>query len=153
MSFLLLVGIAYIPAYSCDFIWDDDHYVTDNGTLRTPAGLAMIWLEPETTPQYYPMVFTTFWVEYHLWTSAAGYHFVNVLLHGFNSGLVWLLCAGCKYPGPGSRRPFSPCIPCTSNRWRGSRSEKTSCRVSSISARSWLSCGFPPRASNTIGNQ
>src|SRR3954466_11741414 len=67
---LLLVGLtllAYLPVLRGGFIWDDDDYVITNRTLQTPSGLADIWLHPHASPQYYPMVFTSFWVEYHLW--------------------------------------------------------------------------------------
>src|SRR5213079_1491402 len=46
------------------FIWDDDSYVTANPTLQTLDGLRRIWLEPGAVPQYYPLTFTSFWIEY-----------------------------------------------------------------------------------------
>ena len=90
---VLMVLLAYVPAYrECGFIWDDDSYVFDNSMLRSTLGLREIWFRPGATPQYYPLVFTTFWLEYHLWGLwPAGYHLVNVFLHGLNSGLLWLL--------------------------------------------------------------
>jgi tetratricopeptide (TPR) repeat protein len=74
--------IAYIPAIGANYIWDDDHYVTQNHTLQSLEGMGRIWLEPEASPQYYPLVFSSFWLEHHLWgLNPAGYHVVNVLLH------------------------------------------------------------------------
>ncbi len=91
-AFVLLAAVAYIPALSGGFIWDDDAYVTANPELRTLEGLARIWRQPEATPQFYPLVFSTFWAEYHLWgLHPLGYHLVNVLLHGLNGILLWLL--------------------------------------------------------------
>ncbi|HMP75596.1 MAG TPA: tetratricopeptide repeat protein [Kiritimatiellia bacterium] len=90
----LAVLAAYGPAYHAGFIWDDDDYVTRNETLREPGGLARIWFEPGATPQYYPLTFTSFWLEYRLWElRPAGYHAVNVLLHAANAILVWRLLA------------------------------------------------------------
>ena len=92
--------VAYIPAFRAGFIWDDDYYVTNNEALRTFTGLKSIWSTLDTTPQYYPMVFTSFWIEYHVWgLSPAGYHSVNVLLHAANAVLLLLLLQRLKIPG------------------------------------------------------
>ena len=91
---------AYSPAMRGGFIWDDDDYVTENGCLRSPAGLGAIWLHPRQTPQYYPLVFTTFWAEYHLWgLNPAGYHIVNVLLHAMAAVLLWRVLRRLGVPG------------------------------------------------------
>jgi tetratricopeptide (TPR) repeat protein len=95
-----LVFLVYAPSFSSSFIWDDDDYVTENSTLRSLSGLRRIWVEPEATPQYYPMVFTTFWVERHLWgLSPAGYHLVNAALHAGNAVGVWLILRRLAVPG------------------------------------------------------
>jgi len=88
---VLITLLAYIPAMRGGYVWDDETYVTQNPTLRTLDGLRRIWLEPGAVPQYYPLVHTTFWVEYNLWQlHPFGYHLVNVLLHAFNA--IFLLC-------------------------------------------------------------
>ena len=66
VGLVVLVLVAYRPAFSAGWIWDDDGYVSGNMTLRTGEGLRRIWKEPSVSPQYYPMTFTSFWVEYHL---------------------------------------------------------------------------------------
>jgi len=87
---LLLTFAAYYPALSAGFIWDDNDYVTENTTLRSLTGLHRIWFEVTATPQYYPIVHTTFWLEYHAWgLSAPGYHLDNVLLHAISAVLLW----------------------------------------------------------------
>lgn len=84
--------VAYIPVYRAGFIWDDNLYVTDNANLRALDGLRQMWGDPSKSPQYYPLTFTTFWIEYQLWgLNPAGYHVVNVILHGLNAVLVWLV--------------------------------------------------------------
>ncbi|MGH8101570.1 MAG: tetratricopeptide repeat protein, partial [Chthoniobacterales bacterium] len=83
------VLIAYIPALRAGYIWDDDRYVTKNITLRDSAGLRRIWFDVGATPQYYPLVFTSFWIERRIWGGhPAGYHLTNVLLHAVNAVLV-----------------------------------------------------------------
>jgi tetratricopeptide (TPR) repeat protein len=86
---LLLV---YSPAIKGGYIWDDNNYVTDNVHLRSWHGLKNIWFKLGATPQYYPMIFSIFWLEYHLWgLNPFGYHFVNVLFHVANALLLWLV--------------------------------------------------------------
>tara|TARA_R110002049_G_scaffold2750_2_gene21471 strand:+ start:260179 stop:262203 length:2025 start_codon:yes stop_codon:yes gene_type:complete len=90
---------AYIPAIRGGFIWDDNDYVTSNMTLRDASGLRDIWLDPSATPQYYPLVHSSFWIEYHLWgLHPTGYHIVNVLIHIANSLLLWRLLSRFSIP-------------------------------------------------------
>jgi tetratricopeptide (TPR) repeat protein len=97
---VLLTVLAYLPVWHAGFIWDDDDYVTQNATLRNLAGLKLIWLNPATTPQYYPLVYTTFWMEYHLWhLHPLGYHLVNVLLHALSAVLLWRILVRLCVPG------------------------------------------------------
>jgi tetratricopeptide (TPR) repeat protein len=99
-ALVLLTLAAYLPALSDGFIWDDDAYLLHNPTVRTADGLRQAWLDPRSTPQYYPLVFTTFWVEYHiLGLAPAGYHAVNILLHATSAILVWLVLRRLAMPG------------------------------------------------------
>ncbi len=94
------VFIAYQPVLKGGFIWDDDHYVTDNRTLHDWDGLKHIWFDWQATPQYYPLVYTTFWLEYHTWgLNPMGYHVVNVLLHALGSILLWRVLKRLELPG------------------------------------------------------
>jgi len=84
--------VAYIPILDAGFIWDDDDYVTHNPEIRTAAGLKRIWLEPRSLPQYYPLVHTTYWIEYQLWELAPlGYHLTNILLHASSAVLLFYI--------------------------------------------------------------
>src|SRR5262245_23282611 len=101
VALIFLAVIAYFPAFYCGFIWDDDAYVTGNPTIRSLEGLKQIWSEPTASPQYYPLVFTSFWIEFHLWgLSPLGYHVVNVGLHAINGILLWLLLRKLNVPLP-----------------------------------------------------
>ena len=85
----IAVALAYLPVLAAGFIWDDDMYVVENTTLRDLSGLARIWFTPGATPQYYPAVFTSFWVEHHLWgLHPTGYHVVNVACHAAGAILL-----------------------------------------------------------------
>jgi len=97
---VLLTLLVYVPAITGGFIWDDDFYVTGNETLRSAGGLLRIWAEPGAVPQYYPLVHTTYWLEYRLWgLDPYGYHLVNVLLHAAAAVLLWVLLRRLAVPG------------------------------------------------------
>jgi len=97
---VLLTVAAYAPALSAGFVWDDFDYVVHNPHLRSPEGLSRIWTEPGATRQYYPLVFTSFWLERRLWgEQPMGYHLVNILLHAANALLVWAILTRLGVPG------------------------------------------------------
>ena len=83
--------IAYAPVIlHGGFIWDDDSYVTGNDLLTAPDGLSRIWLHPRDSPQFYPLVFTTFRIEHALWGfNPRGYHVMNVILHALSAAILW----------------------------------------------------------------
>jgi protein O-mannosyl-transferase len=114
VAVVMAAVLAYIPAIKSAYIWDDDYYVTNNRLIQGGLdGLRDIWAWPiarlrgqpdlrRETPQYYPLVFTTFWVEHKLWgLRPTGYHVVNVLLHLVNAFLVWQIARRLKLPGAG----------------------------------------------------
>ena len=91
---------AYRPALDGHFIWDDDDYVSANATLRSAAGLKSIWLEPTATPQYYPLVHTSYWLEYRLWgLTPTGYHVTNLALHAAATFVLWRVLLLLAVPG------------------------------------------------------
>lgn len=100
LCLLILVLVTYSPSLDNHFIWDDPEYLINNPTLRTFQGLTDIWLTPKASPQYYPLVFTTFWMEFQLWElEPFGYHLVNLLLHALAAGLLWILLKRLDLPG------------------------------------------------------
>jgi len=99
LALLVATVVAYLPALRAGYIWDDDKYLTENPVMGSLAGLLRIWV-PGNTPQYYPAVFTTFWLEHGLWgLDPVGYHAVNVVLHGLAAVLVWRLGLRLCIPG------------------------------------------------------
>jgi len=99
IALVAAIVVAYWPALGAGWVWDDDYYVTRNPWLSGWTGLRRLWT-PGNTPQYYPLVFTTFWIEHALWGLAPlGYHLVNVLLHAANALLVVRLCRRLEIPG------------------------------------------------------
>jgi tetratricopeptide (TPR) repeat protein len=98
---LLAITVAvYFPVRKAGFIWDDNDYLTDNLTLYADNALVRIWSDPKASPQYYPLVFTSFWLELRLWgIEPAGYHFTNVLLHALGTLLLWRVLVRLGVPG------------------------------------------------------
>ena len=100
LFFQLITFAAFHPALKSGYIWDDDSWVTGNTNLETAGGLKNIWVKPETDPQYYPLALTTFWIEHQAWgIKPFGYHFINILLHGLNAFLLWLILRSLGLPG------------------------------------------------------
>ena len=100
IALVAAVVAAYGPALQSGFVWNDDTYLTENRTLDGIEGLRLIWTEPKANEQYYPMVFTSFWIEKRLWSlTPFGYHLVNVLLHAGSALLLWRLLVRLGLPG------------------------------------------------------
>lgn len=97
LAFLTLA--AYLPALGGGWVWDDDSYVTHNPLLShdvpVQEALRRIWT-PGETPQYYPLVFTSFLIESRLYGAdfaarPLGFHLANVALHGLSAILLWTI--------------------------------------------------------------
>jgi protein O-mannosyl-transferase len=96
----LLVVVAYLPALSAGYVWDDDALLTANKNVQSLEGLVETWKNPRANNDFYPLTHTSFWVEYHLWGYAPlGYHLDNILLHAANAVLVWLILKRLSVPG------------------------------------------------------
>lgn len=92
--------LAYAPALSADFIWDDQPGHVTKPELRSLDGLGRIWFEVGATQQYYPLLHTAFWLEHRLWGDAPfGYHLVNILLHATAACLAGVVLRRLAVPG------------------------------------------------------
>ena len=100
LALALLVFIVYLPALHGQFIWDDDYHVLKSTSLHSLAGLWRIWFHPGATQQFYPLTYSSFWIDYHLWgLNPLPYHLENVFLHAINALLVWRLLRRLEIPG------------------------------------------------------
>lgn len=91
--------LAYQPAWHGGLLWDDDNCTTPP-ELRSLDGLRRIWFQPRATAQYYPLLYTSYWVQQRLWgDSPSGYHLVNLLLHIGCVVLVLRILRFLKIPG------------------------------------------------------
>ena len=108
----LLVGLviaAWAPAWvGGAFIWDSGFFVRLHPAVTAGwPGLRALWTtfgaDPSrfvVEPHYWPVLYTTFWIESALWGGwAPGYHATNVALHALNACLAWRLLARLRVPG------------------------------------------------------
>ncbi|QDU40586.1 photosystem I assembly protein Ycf3 [Maioricimonas rarisocia] len=100
LMLILLSVLPCLPALHGDFIWDDvSIYIVNNDLLRAPDGLYRFWLTNDP-PDYYPLTYSTFWVEWQLvGNSPLLYHVDNILLHALTVAMVWLTLAELRMPG------------------------------------------------------
>lgn len=94
LALLALTLAAYWPLHTAGFIWDDTTWLVKNHFAHHWRGLWNIWFNPHDSIQYYPMVYTFFMVQWHLWGAhALGYHLVNIVVQGVNAILLWRVLA------------------------------------------------------------
>ena len=103
----MLVAASYLPALWGEFIWDDS-LLTKLKAVSSWDGIWRLWFDPAAAylqrdtveGHYWPLLYTTFWLEHKLWGfHPLGYHIVNLLLHFANTALLWRLLLRLGVPG------------------------------------------------------
>ena len=103
----LLVAVSYFPVTAAGFVWDDV-IMTASKAVQEWSGLWQLWFDTENTYRvgntreghFWPLLYSTFWLEHKLWGFAPlGYHLINLLLHFVNACLVWKLMSRLAVPG------------------------------------------------------
>ena len=97
LTIVFLCLVIYMSSLTNGFIWDDDTNLYNSLWLQAQNGLKVIW-SLDKMYQFYPLTFTSFWLEHKLWgLNPAGYHTVNMLLHIFNA-LIFFRIVRILYP-------------------------------------------------------
>lgn len=97
---LALVVICYGYSTQFGYIWDDDTYVQANQNLDDLNGLSRMWTHIGVTPQYYPITFTSFWIEVQIFgRNPVVSHAINFLLHAASVVLLLKILQGLRVPG------------------------------------------------------
>ena len=104
----VLIAVVYFPAALAGFVWDDS-IMRELRAVSTWGGIWELWFDPVNAyleggtrkeGHYWPLLYTTFWIEHKLWGfSPAGYHIVNILIHFANTVLLWRLLVRLAVPG------------------------------------------------------
>ncbi|HTW95821.1 MAG TPA: hypothetical protein VMD30_13545 [Tepidisphaeraceae bacterium] len=96
----LMVVVTFFQSAVGKFVWDDDNYASAP-ILSQPDALHQIWFTKGATAQWYPLTYTTFWIDNHLWhDNTIGYHLENFLLHALSAILIWRLLRRLAIPLP-----------------------------------------------------
>ena len=100
LAVVVVTLLAYRPALGGKFVWDDDRWTLGiTGLLKDFSGLTAMWFRPGALMQYYPLVGTSFWLDYHFWGLwTVPYHVENILLHACAALLFWKLLERLKLP-------------------------------------------------------
>ncbi len=103
LALCLLIAVSYFPVTLAGFVWDDVA-IQKLLPLQNLSGIWQIWFDPASLKQheghYWPLLYTTFWLEHKLWGVApAGYHIVNLLLHTTVTLLLWRLLLRIEVAG------------------------------------------------------
>ena len=102
LALCALVAISFFPATMAGFVWDDS-VLTQAEPVKRLSGLWDIWFAPrniENEAHYWPVLYTTFWLEYQLWElEPRGYHIVSLLLHLGVALMLWRLLVRLGMPG------------------------------------------------------
>lgn len=92
--------IVYWQVTGLDFIWDDNQIVAQNPLMQSLDGLRLIWFDVRAANQYYPVTWTSFWLQYQIWgLDAAVLHTANLALHAFSALLLWRVLRVLDVPG------------------------------------------------------
>jgi len=150
MALMAMVLIAYSPAFFAGFVWDDVIFSEAEAVLEW-SGLARLWFEPSHMTReahYWPLVYSTFWLEHKLWgLNPAGYHVVNVALHGVNTVLLWRILDRLEVPGAWLAAALFAVHPMQAEAvtWVMGRKDVLSTLFYLTAAGCWLSCRERPR--------
>ncbi len=97
MVLLILVAVFtfFFPTLNNGFVWDDEYNLLDNPRYRGLSGEHIRWMFTNFYDgNYHPLCWLSLAMDFTLWgMHPAGYHLTNLVLHGLNALLLYLLIA------------------------------------------------------------
>jgi len=93
------VFIIYSNSLGGEFVYDDEYFVVRNVAIRNLSNIPSFFINPASIAfsqlaedVYRPVAASSYAVDYFLWFyNTFGYHLENLVLHGLNSVLVFIL--------------------------------------------------------------
>jgi hypothetical protein len=95
LGVVALTTLLFSPVFPGEFLnWDDDTLLVNNPFFRGLDAEHWQWMcSTMLLGHWQPLTWLSYAFDYLLWgMSPTGWHAVNLLLHGCNAGLVFLLC-------------------------------------------------------------
>jgi len=89
----LLTALVYTPALKNDFVWDDRIYIYENTNIQSLSCQSLHWmLTSFHAGNWHPLTWLSHAIDYAFWgLNPFGHHLTNIILHGLNASLVFLL--------------------------------------------------------------
>lgn len=86
LALAVLLVLVYWPALNGQPIWDDVNYIFENQALTDPSALSKMWTDARAFPDFWPLSYSTFWLELRVFGhSFFAFHLLNLLFH-------WVSC-------------------------------------------------------------
>jgi len=106
----LLILIVYTPALKNDFVWDDILYVSENTMIHSLSMHSLCgMLTSFHASNWHPLTWLSHAIDYALWDlDPLGHRLTNIILHGLNTFLLFLLIIRLMMNGKGANRMPSP---------------------------------------------
>jgi hypothetical protein len=108
LAIAVITFAVHFPGLWGAYNWDDDDWLLTRDAVKHWNTFGDLWV-PGATPHYFPMVMSTYWLEYKLWGFGSvgadgvgrgiGYHVDNLLLHIGSSMLLFAIVRRFKLPG------------------------------------------------------
>lgn len=90
LLFLLAVSL-YWPSLFNGFVWDDINLIVNNSFLQGAKDVTSL-TSSDNVLRMRPLYSLSLYLDYHIWgLRPFGYHFENIVLHGLNTVLLYLL--------------------------------------------------------------
>ncbi len=115
-SVAVIAFLVYLPALQNGFVnWDDGLYVYENVRLQTPELRTLKWFFTGfVAGNWHPLTMLSYALDYAIWgLDPKGYHLSSIVLHTFNSALVFILMWWLAVLGPGKGREVKDKLVCT----------------------------------------
>ena len=93
ISIFILTLSVYIPALNNDFVWDDKEYISESTLIRSLDVDSLYRMFTSfSVGNWHPLTSLSHAIDYALWKlNPFGYHLTNIIIHGLNTLLVFLL--------------------------------------------------------------